>query len=966
MKSGNQNARIKGIRGGTGILTILMTGILTLVPQPLAFLNRRSSLATPFLMAQSGTGGSGSSMVCAGYAPLPCARTDRSYTALQLGIPTPQRNAPYVNAYGEREVRATDYTVGGYTAPVERFTGNSADYYDQWGIYDATLCSGAGGYRFYVLTKGHGTMPMEFCPKTFTAVNYPSGTLNFAGTGGEFAHTDPAAVFGVVNNSTQLEMYCFPDAGTNPAQYPLCSGKAGTYTNLYNYASCPNLPQPLGGAQVWVDPPSVDVMDNIFTTAIGGQQDDSGDVLWWNRSNGNCDWIDTNTLRWGGTGQTATGIKWQPWTANTQVYRNEVVVDSSNGLQLAQSNFTTGVSAPASWNETLGGMTSDNGGTWKSVGPTANGTIEPFDGVIPAPACAQSATAGTIPAGAYDVAVTYAAFDPFNLGTESGLSAICTVTVDGAHGIDVKPAACYSYLWCGSYGGVSLPNGETPKAYAVYMAPHGSTPTLQQYVQVGTGDGSTLNFSVTQTIDKQSSIYAEAGSGAWNLMNAGNPWGSCCGTNQGRAYWGPGAIASDALSATAASLDFGSGFAPPSGAPVWIRWFTAWNGGSAPTTTITQYVNNGPSAPTVWGGGVNLHDGFSSRNGRFIYWGPNQGSSWGDIGGNVFDAQTGIEHFANSNMGMSGHVVTGFNSSLGVDNGQNYSNYQFAAPYNYALSNLLHLANYYDLMAGPPGGSAQVISGTQHIAWTDNNNGEDNYPAVQGNAAAGQPHFLPQWPLDASIWAFSTDQAAHSNTVWRLAQTRTSGWTWWGGCDGGAGCFWNYTFGSPSQDGKFVDYSTDFNERLGWLLPTWANSSSFSQGGFVIDPNGNLDLDTAAGSCSTASTGTMSIGTALLSTAIDNTCHWTVVAVLGQNMFLHSHPNSIQLPAGVTLWDSSGNLEIQTATVCFTGSSAPTWPGAGSSVADNTCSWTNLGATGDTSQPGQPESRTDVFIVAMQ
>ncbi|MGH9344649.1 MAG: hypothetical protein ACRD19_12930, partial [Terriglobia bacterium] len=446
------------------------------------------------LSAQSGTSGSGASMACAGGEPYYCARDDRSIQPVTNFVPPPV-NAPFILPdFGERAVRVTDPNTNPATENA-RYSANSADYYNQWGLYDATMCGGAGGYRFVVLQESAGSLAYELCNKTMTVSQIAQ--LNFNEVGGQFSHTDPAAVFGIPTDSTQLEMYCYPDA---TAGDPLCAGKAGTYTTLYDFASCPNLPAPIEAH--YADPPSQDSTDRYFSDVLGEGQDTWGYLLRWDRTTGNCLWFNMGSFQYGGTGVAAT-----------------------------------------------------------------NASTTPFVGLLPtAPTVTPEYTTGTLPAGTYTVGVTYSGdFLQYGVG-ETLLSATTTVTLTTTGGFTVTPPSCADSFWCKAEG---QSGAQFQPIYSVYaIAGTTGTPTLQNYYQMGVGDGTTKTFAGTISLTAYPSLFTAQdqveGSGAWDYT-AGDPWGAW---GSGFLYYGYGAI-SGSVSCSTGVYSFTFATAPPSGHAVW-------------------------------------------------------------------------------------------------------------------------------------------------------------------------------------------------------------------------------------------------------------------------------------------------------------------------------------------------------------------------------------------------------------
>lgn len=853
----------------------------------------------------SQSGGSGVSQICAGGEPIYCARDDRGIQQVTLIAPAPGVNQPFIMPdFGERAVRATGPNTNPST-PNDRYTANSGDYYAQWGLYDSAMCGGAGGYRFTVLQHSTGPLAMEFCPKTFTTIQ--AAQLNFAETGGQFSHIDPAAMYGM--NGSQLQLYCYPDAGTSSAAYPVCANKAGTYTTLYDFASCPNLPTPVDAH--YSDPPTQDATDRYFADVLGDAQNAWGYLFWLDKQTNNCMWFDPARFLYGGTG----------------------------------------------------------------VARTASPTTTPFSAFLStAPTVTAEYTSGTIPAGTYTVGVTYNSSTwQYGVG-ESPLSATAQVTLTSTGGFNVTPASCSDSFWCTGEGSVQF-----QPTYSVYACAGTScAPTLQEYFQLSpAADGTTKTFSATVTAAEYPSLFDVTpfdqinGAGTWNFT-AGLPWQYYFNTDS--AYFN-GQI-SGSQSGNTFSETFSS--APVAGQNAWVRWDSPNNPNEAdqpiPTTTIATLVTNGPIAPTVAGtagGGGGIHTVSISLTGNRVFFEVH--GTAGNQNAMFWNPATGAVTPCSNAESCSGHLAFGYNKFLGVQNWQSFSNDAIYGDFNYGSAAYDTPDTYTSLLTGPPMGTAQLHNGTQHLSWANDLNGQDDEPACQGGSPAGGEAVNPLTPLDSEMFCFSP-MTGH---IWRFFHTHAMGASYVGGpYTGGGDSFWHLALGAQSQDGDYAILSTDLWGTLGWTqLENWAVSQSHAQGDEMVDPRGNLEIESAAGNCTTNSSA-ISWPTTFNAVTSDGTCAWHLLGILGQpfaGLNWTTAWNSNQgwpgggYFAGVTIIDGNFNFETEMIANCNSGVATPTWsttPGAMTS--DGSCEWKNAGASGLTFVPAAASTRTDVFVVEMK
>lgn len=877
--------------------------VLGLLFASVAGLGARHLPFVTILMAQSSAAGVGTSMACNGGEPYYCARDDRSIQQI-TPIVIPGVNQPFVLPdFGERAVRATGPNTNPAT-PNDRYTANSGDYYSQWGLYDTSMCSGAGGYRFVVLQHSTGPLAMEFCPKTMTTSL--AAQMNFAETGGQFSHIDPAAIYGM--NGSQLQVYCYPDAGTSSTAYPVCAGKAGTYTTLYDFANCPNLPAPVDAR--YSDPPTQDATDRYFSNVLGDAQNSWGYIFRWDKQTGACLWLDPSRFIYGGTG----------------------------------------------------------------IAPTASPTTTPFSAFLSTPPTVTAEyTTGTIPAGTYTVGVTYNSYT-WQYGTgESPLSATTQVTLTGAGGFNVTPASCTDAFWCTAGGSVQY-----QPSYSVYACAGTScTPTLQEYFQLSpAADGTTKTFTATETATQYPSLFNVVpfdvinGAGTWNFT-AGDPWEYYF--NPDFSYW------NGEISGSWSGNNFSETFAtaPAAGHNAWVRWDSPNNPNlsnqTIPTTTIATLVTNGPVAPTVAttaGGGGGIHTVSINMTGSRVFFELHGTAVWNAL---FWNPATGAIVGCNNDQSCSGHLAFGYTKFLGVQNSANFGADPIVGNFNYGIAPIDTPDAYTSFLTGPPAGVTVLNNGTQHLSWGNDLNGEDNEPACQGGSPAGGQSLNALAPLDSEMFCFSPV----TGHVWRFFHTRSMGASYVGGpYTAGGDSFWHLTLGAQSQDGKYAMMSTDMWGTLGFTqLENWATSQSHAQGDEIVDPNGNLEVESAAGNCTT-NVASISWPSSFNAVTADGTCTWHLLGGLGQpfaGLNWTTAWNSNQgwpgggYIGGVTIIDSNFNFETETVPNCYAGVPTPTWNATvGGLTDDGSCIWKNTGPSGLAFIPGAASTRTDVFIVEMK
>lgn len=855
------------------------------------------ALLAPATERASQSGGGGTSMACNGGEPYYCARDDRGIAPVTWLTP-PGFNQPFVLPdFGERAVRAT-YPNTNPSVPNQRYQANSGDYYSQWSIYDPQMCGGTGGYRFSVLQQSTGPLAYDFCPNTFTVTQMAQ--LNFAQTGAQYSHIDPAAVYGM--SGSVLEMYCYPDAGTNSSVYPLCANKAGTYTNLYDFSTCPNLPEPLDSR--YSDAPTEDATDRYFADVMGDAQNSWGYVVWWDKQTNTCKWLDSGRFEYGGTGVTPT--------------------------------------------------------------PVSVGT--PFQNFLSqAPTVTPEYTSGTIPAGTYTVGVTYSSYTwQYGIG-ESPLSAIAQVTLASTGGFTVTPPNCNDSFWCTDGGSVQF-----QPEYSVYACAGTScAPTLQMYIQfTPAADGTTKTFTATSNGTAFPSMTnpfdAIDGEGTWNFTHL--PWAYWANAFP---YFGGAAVGYTWVGSTITET-FAT--APAAGNNVWFRWSSSNNAntplGSPVSTTIATLVTDGPPAPTVAttaGGGGGIHTVALNMTGNRVFFEMHGGASdWNAL---FWNPATGAVVGCNNAQSCSGHLAFGFNKFLGIQNYYNFSSDNIYGDFNYGIAGFDTPDTYSPVLTGPPNGQATMNNGTQHLSWNNNLNGEDNEPACQGGSPGGGQDLNALAPLDGEEFCFSPV----TGHIWRFFHTRSTGAPYVGGAYQPTGpAFWHLTLGAQSQDGKYALLSDDWFGSLGWTdLGNWTANHGYSQGSEVVDGNGNLEIESASGSCTSGSS--VSWPTMFNAVTTDGTCTWHLLGIAGQMFAGLNWTASGQgygsgaYAGGVYIIDSNYNLELETTPNCYSGSTAPSWnTTTGGLTSDHSCSWQNAGPSGLTFIPSAPETRTDVWVVEMK
>lgn len=853
-------------------------------------------------MAQSGSGGTGPSMVCVGGAPYYCARTDRAIVPIPSGS-APPVNVPTINEFGETYIRLTDRsTMSAFSAANANFFPLASDQVPEWSNYDPLACSGAGGYRLFTDSQGGypgnlgGAMiPFEVCPATNTVVKVAGLTTGnsglhangFLGVGNpSMSFGDPAVMW--FQSGQELESYCWPDASLSD---PNCPNGQDHETPVFNLASCPNLPANLTmpgypGGTVGT---YTDITGRYVETADYVGQNGYALIERYDTQTGNCIWFSPGSWLWGGTGQAATHV-------------------NGGGL---------------------GDPSSDQG-------------------LLGAPIVTATTGTGTLPAGTYYTKWVGNGqldggghFQPqWNSNGQSAGSQEQTTVLSSTGELKVTPPSCYlsTSAWCN--------NGGFLPVWMLYVGTTSGSETLQNEQQIGTGNGSTATFSSTLTENLtpfEGSVVAVAGN---QVLYDTNNIGSLCQFNQvnGGATCTGSTIVYNAGAVTAVFANN-----VPNGTPVYIEW---WYPPSTQETISAPLSTNGPTAPTISTAGTGLHYALMNAAGTYFWFGgegtnTNSNSFYWQIGTNNF-------YFCTPGTGCTGHIAPGFNNQVAVA----CVTPAVACNVDLDTAAITTPGTFTTLLAPPPSSAftPNWAGNTQHISWSDDNP-TDTYPFLNGySPTAG---FLqPSTPLQYEIFAATRDYPA---TVYRFAHTRSSGLNYMGGSTS----FFYYSFGTISPDGKWADFSTSWNNSLGFNAAPWPASSPANQFYEYVDSNGNLEVETAA-SCTTGSTHpawATTIGGFTTGTG-SPPCSWVLLGIAGQPFAGPVWNAGADYQSGVYAVDTSGRLQEETVATCVSGGLTPTW--TNTTTSDNTCSWTYIKATGLPSAPAAVSTGIDTFVVQLK
>jgi hypothetical protein len=181
----------------------------------------------------SQSGGSGHSTRCVGGMPVPCAPTDR-VTRPTLGVYSanidgawgdsgPQVDEPFVNEFGEREVRATDGNIPGGLFIGDGWIGPVGWWFNYFSVYDRSF----GGYYFYVpLDDSAGNRLFQLNANTMQVAPvcsiWPQCNMPYAG---EWSFTTAGLMY--YSSGSQILSYNY-DTGAGP-------------TLEYDFNNCPGL-----------------------------------------------------------------------------------------------------------------------------------------------------------------------------------------------------------------------------------------------------------------------------------------------------------------------------------------------------------------------------------------------------------------------------------------------------------------------------------------------------------------------------------------------------------------------------------------------------------------------------------------------------------------------------------------------------------------------------------------------------
>lgn len=314
-------------------------------------------------------GGQGAGQPCTGSQPWPCAVSDtapRPYsTSVPAMSPTGNVGVPFVNDFGEREVRLTDANsvCGGSSPPNYSFVAGSSAEDRTISLFDPNLFGGDGGYHILVNNIGGAWCVVDVDSKTFAQVDqidgrggrYPHGfKRGFNSTGNptfctngyqsgcQWSTVSPTLMY-ATNHTTQI------------VKYDLADDSAGIH-RVYDFAGCPNLPAVAG---TYITEFQVrGAGDRYFMLVWGGKQQGAPtQVAVYDAKNGSCFWYNTQYSTVGGTGitTTTTGV---PLLGVPSLPASNVATDCNGaaGSALADGTYYVAVTASSMLlvNEALG------------------------------------------------------------------------------------------------------------------------------------------------------------------------------------------------------------------------------------------------------------------------------------------------------------------------------------------------------------------------------------------------------------------------------------------------------------------------------------------------------------------------------------------------------------------------------------------------------------------------------------
>jgi hypothetical protein len=242
--------------------------------------------------------GSGNSTVC-GWMPHPCAPTDRVPRPNLSVLPSnvdgtwtdggPQINMPWVNVFGEREVRVTDGNVPGGYPDGDGWRGPSDSFPNYWSVYDSSI----GGYYFYLTLDGGGNRLFILNSKSMQVTpvcsNWSGCSMPYAS---EFSYVTPGLMY--YPNGSAVYKYNY-DTNSGP-------------TEIYDFASCPGLTANQSGGTSIVGTTYVSTNDQIIGARIGNSI-----FGVYNTSNAKCYWFSTVYGLIGGTDNPVPIASSLPW-----------------------------------------------------------------------------------------------------------------------------------------------------------------------------------------------------------------------------------------------------------------------------------------------------------------------------------------------------------------------------------------------------------------------------------------------------------------------------------------------------------------------------------------------------------------------------------------------------------------------------------------------------------------------------
>jgi hypothetical protein len=245
----------------------------------------------------SQSGGSGkTTMACSGFAPTPCAPTSRAVRATLTPLPTntdglwrddgPPVNQPWIDAFGEREVRVTDANIPGGLYFGDGWNGDKNWWTNLWSVYDSSF----GGYYFALYSQAEYWYLYQFNPATMTATNVcPGGWTNCQMPHvGSWSYVTPGLMY--YTDGSQICSWNYDSESGSGT----CADGAGTLVYSFS-ASCSGWSLELPIQSIY------DVLPNYNDTAFVGESGGNFQVSEYDKASGKCFWINTQTGVVGGT-----------------------------------------------------------------------------------------------------------------------------------------------------------------------------------------------------------------------------------------------------------------------------------------------------------------------------------------------------------------------------------------------------------------------------------------------------------------------------------------------------------------------------------------------------------------------------------------------------------------------------------------------------------------------------------------